>query len=323
MHPAKSVVIFTTTSGAGYGLLVWLALFGTTDAIEADALFGFIAFGLAFGLIITGLLASTFHLGHPERAWRAMSQWRSSWLSREGLAAIITFIPAGLYAASWVFLGENGSTAALIGLIGLVGALLALVTVFCTAMIYASLKTIPAWHNIWTPPAYLLFSLMTGSLIFNLLSVLWSYEVKIAAGWITLSLLVIGLIIKLVYWHSVQTAKPVSTAGSATGLGSELGELSRIQLLDPPHGTDNYLMKEMGFRIARKHAVKLRAISLMTGFVLPLVLVWLGINMSGATAVLLAGLAVLSGAVGIATERWLFFAEAKHVVQLYYGETEI
>lgn len=320
MHPAKSVILFTTASGAGYGLLVWLALFGYTGMIEADPVFGLVAFGLAFGLIVTGLLASTFHLGHPERAWRAMSQWKSSWLSREGVVAIVTFVPAGLYATSWVILGENGGEAALVGLIG---ALLAMATVFCTAMIYASLKTIPAWHNIWTPPAYLVLSLMTGSLLFNMLSVLWSYDLSLAVGWITLILLVVGLILKLTYWRAVAAAKPVSTAGTATGLGAELGHLSRVQLLDPPHGTDNYLMKEMGFRIARKHATKLRTISLIMGFVLPLVMVWSSMNAGVAVAILLATIAVVSGAIGIATERWLFFAEATHVVQLYYGETEI
>ncbi|MEM9784774.1 MAG: DmsC/YnfH family molybdoenzyme membrane anchor subunit, partial [Pseudomonadota bacterium] len=99
MHPAKSVILFTTASGAGYGLLIWLAIFSATGAIAPDRGFGLIAFTLSLGLVTGGLLSSTLHLGHPERAWRAMSQWRTSWLSREGVAALVTYAPALLFAA--------------------------------------------------------------------------------------------------------------------------------------------------------------------------------------------------------------------------------
>ena len=108
MHPAASVIFFTTASGAGYGLLFLLGLALPLGLIPADRWLGLVAMGLALGLIGLGLLSSTFHLGHPERAWRAFSQWRSSWLSREGVAAVATFLPAGLFAIGWVFL-ENTS----------------------------------------------------------------------------------------------------------------------------------------------------------------------------------------------------------------------
>ena len=88
-------------------------LFMADPAKYAPAYGGFCAFGTALGLITAGLLSSTFHLGHPERAWRAMSQWRSSWLSREGLVAILTYIPAGAFAIAWIALGLNQGAAAL------------------------------------------------------------------------------------------------------------------------------------------------------------------------------------------------------------------
>ena len=101
MHPAYSVILFTTASGAGYGLLALLGLVGISHGQASSLAFGLIAMVIALGLITVGLLSSTFHLGHPERAWRAFSQWRSSWLSREGVAAVITYVPAVLFGAVW------------------------------------------------------------------------------------------------------------------------------------------------------------------------------------------------------------------------------
>src|SRR5690348_11637720 len=106
-----------------------------------DAGFGLAALGLALAGITAGLLSSMFHLGRPERAWRAFSQWRSSWLSREGVASVATYIPAGLFGIAWVFLGV---VSPVLGILSTVGAI---VTVFCTAMIYRSLKPIQRWHN--------------------------------------------------------------------------------------------------------------------------------------------------------------------------------
>ena len=107
MHPAFSVVFFTTATGAGYGLLALLGVLGGLGFIPADFWLGLIGMGLALGLIAAGLLSSTGHLGRPERAWRAFSQWRSSWLSREGVASVATFIPAGLFGLGWVVFGRT------------------------------------------------------------------------------------------------------------------------------------------------------------------------------------------------------------------------
>ena len=85
MHPALSIIFFTTTSGVGYGLLAWIGLLAPIGALPLTRQFGAVSLLLALGCITAGLLSSTLHLGHPERAWRAISQWRSSWLSREGV----------------------------------------------------------------------------------------------------------------------------------------------------------------------------------------------------------------------------------------------
>src|SRR5262245_15139889 len=144
MHPALSVIIFTVVSGIGYGLLFLLGIGAATGWLAADRWFGVAAFGLAFAVIAAGLISSTLHLGHPERAWRALSQWRSSWLSREGIASLITYLPTLVFAAGWIAAGSNDGTW---GIFGLIVAAWAAITVYCTGMIYASIKPIQCWQN--------------------------------------------------------------------------------------------------------------------------------------------------------------------------------
>src|SRR5690349_24393588 len=140
MHPALSIILFTTASGAGYGLLFLIGLLCGTSLLPESRWFALVSFFICFALISFGLIASTFHLGHPERAWRAVSQWRSSWLSREGLLGLFTNLPGVAFAAAWWFGGPTM-------VIGLIAALCGLATVASQAMIYATLKPIRQWHN--------------------------------------------------------------------------------------------------------------------------------------------------------------------------------
>lgn len=310
MHPAFSVIFFTTASGAGYGLLALLGVLGPAGVIPAERWFGLAALALALGAVSLGLLSSTFHLGHPERAWRALTQWRSSWLSREGVAAIATYAPAGLFAIGWVFLERNDG---LWGFFGVGTAMMSAVTVGCTAMIYRSLKPIHQWHNGFVLPAYLALALVTGALWLNALLHLFGLG-HWAVTATALAATAAGWAIKAAYWWFIDTNAAISTPNTATGLRT-----GRVRLIDAPHTEDNYLLKEMGYRVARKHAAKLRLVAHGTAFALPLVL-------TAATAalppVLAAGAALLAAAsvsLGVVVERWLFFAEARHAVTLYYG----
>src|SRR5262245_35506940 len=104
MHPAYSVILFTTASGAGLGLLAWLALLALVGALPAERWLGFTGLASSFVLVAGGLLSSTMHLGRPERAWRALSQWRTSWLSREGVMVIATAGLALVLAFGWILL---------------------------------------------------------------------------------------------------------------------------------------------------------------------------------------------------------------------------
>ena len=311
MHPALSVIIFTTLSGAGYGLLFWLGLYAVTGLLPADPIFGVVAMMLALGLISIGLLSSMLHLGHPERAWRAFSQWRTSWLSREGVASVVTYIPALIFAAGWVLIGE---TSGLWGFFGLLGSVCSVVTVICTACIYRSLRPVPRWNNHWVIPNYLALSAMTGMLMLVMVSALFGDRLP-GAMVLALLTIVVALIAKLAYWHFIDAASPTSTPESATGLGP----LGKVRLLEAPHTSENYLLREMGFRVARKHAKKLRTIAIACGFAIPLLLSAIATATSGATTAACTLLATAIATVGVLTERWLFFAEAKHTVTLYYG----
>lgn len=300
MHPAKSVILFTTASGAGYGLLMlvaYLELIGAPTAAPVTVI-------PALALIVIGLLSSTLHLGHPERAWRAITQWRSSWLSREGVLALWTFAPTLLYLATKHQILPSGLSTPL----AIVMGLSALATVYCTAMIYASLKPIHAWATPLTPLAYIVLSLASGGVIVTALSG------EAGAIWaLTLAFLLAGLAVKTAYWLRLKTPAP-STPESATGLG----KLGKVHLLEGPHTEENYLLREMGFRIARKHAEKLRRIVVVLAFALPAVLI-AATYLAGLGVSALLWLALVSMAIGLLCERWLFFAEAKHTVALYYG----
>jgi DMSO reductase anchor subunit len=313
MHPAYSVILFTAASGAGYGLLSLLAIFAISGLLPATTWLGFFAIGLAVALIVGGLISSTLHLGRPERAMRALTQWRSSWLAREGVAAILAFVPIAIFGVGWVF---YNTTSGFFAAMGAASAVMALITVSCTAMIYASLKPIRQWRSALVLPGYLVYGLMTGALLLVLLSLAFNVYQPVFAG-LALALLGLGWIVKTAYWSSIDRQRPQSTLETATGLGAG----GPVRLLEMPHTEENFLMQEMGYQIARDHSARLRAITHVALFLAPIALIALiaaGFVPMG-LAVLLALVAVLSAGVGILTERWLFFAEARHSSMLYYG----
>lgn len=310
MHPAYSVILFTTASGAGYGLLALLGLVGFNHGPASSLWFGLVALVIALGLITLGLLSSTFHLGRPERAWRAFSQWRSSWLSREGVASVVTFVPALLFGALWLGFIDKPQW---IGLAGLVTAAMCAVTVFCTAKIYSTLTTIRQWHQKLTVPVYLAFALSTGSVLLMVIaSAFGRYQVFLAG--FTVVALIVTLVLKCLYWRQIDREPRDRTIEAATGL-ARAGE--KVRQWEVPHTARNFIMNEMGYAVARKHAEKLRRF-VMILLVLAILVTVLTMPAS-ALAVPLSIIAFLLAAAAAAVERWLFFAEAQHVVSLYYG----
>lgn len=302
MHPAPSIIVFTTLSGLGFGLVAFLGLgLVPPDAFLAGAV-------IAVALSAAGLFASLFHLGHPERAWRALSQWRTSWLSREGVLAIATLAVFAAYAAARVLLGLD------LWPLGLVAAPLAAVSVYATAMIYASLKAVPTWHDPLTPACYLGFAAAGGALLAALLARLAGAP-GIGLELAAVLLLTAAWSLKALWWsRAARRGFGDARPETATGLGA----IGRVRLFEAPHSAPNYLMKEMVFRVGRRHAAKLRALAILLGAVLPLAGLALSIALGGAWPPLLVALAFHYP--GLLAERWLFFAEARHTVALYYGE---
>jgi DMSO reductase anchor subunit len=307
MRPAVSVLLLTTLTGFAYGLLAWTGVYAFLGLLPTPH---FATASTLLGLVIAslGLGASALHLGRADRAWRAFSQWRSSWLSREAVGAVLTYPVAILFllALHW----DHGGIVP--RLLGAAVAIMALGTVFCTAMIYASLKPIRQWHNSHTAPDYLIYAVFSGALLFALLHAL------LVGGSASIFVIVpvtaaIALLAKRAYWRHVDAQTPLASLASAIGLPKEV----EVRPLDAPHFTENYLLREMGFTIARRHSARLRRLALGLAFAAPLfltVLAGLAVAPLPATAAALA-----CAALGLLTERWLFFAEATHVSALYYG----
>jgi DMSO reductase anchor subunit len=308
MHPALSIVFFTTASGAGFALLTLTGIAVPLGLLPSNTGFGVLTLATAGILAVAGLSSSMLHLGRPERAWRAFSQWKTSWLSREGVLSVLTFIPAAVFAIGWVIFGRVGGFS---GLCGVLAAILAVGTVYCTAMIYRSLKPIRQWHNRWVVPNYFALGLMSGLLLLDLIVRIWVRPVAMPV----LALIVIAVAwwSKERYWRFIDTVSASSTVASATGLGRR----GPVRMLEPPNTEENYLLKEMGFRIARRHRLRLRFVARIAGFAVPLLATL--VALLGLAPLLSALLAVLSATLGLVVERWLFFAEAKHTVMLYYG----
>ena len=289
MHPAPSVIIFTSLSGLGFGLLVLLGL----GLPAPTGIMAFIYFALAYALAVGGLMASTFHLGHPERAFKAFSQWKTSWLSREAWLAVAALIVMALYGAGLVFYDLA------LAPLGWLGASLSLATVYSTSMIYAQLKTIPRWNTPLTSLLFVILSIAGGGLL--------AVQIPVA-----LPLLVGAGIVQVVYW--IWGDQAFGESGTNMASATRLGDQGSVRAFEPPHTGTNYLLYEFVHVVGRKHAAKLRIISLILMIGTPVLILSMNEN------IFLILIAVLTHAAGLFVSRWLFFAQAEHVVGLYYGK---
>jgi len=303
MNPAYSVILFTTASGAGYGLLALLGLMGVRAGQPTSLLFACVTLVIALGLITVGLLSSTLHLGRPERAWRALSQWKTSWLSREGVAAVLTYPVALAFGLVWSGLVPYPQA---IAPLGMLTALFALTTVFTTGKIYATLTTIRAWNQPLTVPVYLFFALASGGALYLAITALFGKDPDTVASVAGFALLMLALL-KFRYWKAIDEAPRDRTMGDATGLGAT------VRQWEVPHTSKNFIQREMGFVVARRHAKRLRGL-----FFILLAIVGL-LELAAIAAPAFALPAALILLVGAWVERWLFFAEGEHVVTLFYG----
>ena len=308
MHPAFSVIFFTVASGAGFGLfsLLFIAdVFKLGGGFSREQLV--IGGIFALGLIVFGLLSSTLHLANPKNAWRAFNRFRTSWLSREGVFAVVFMPLALIYLVSIWFDAPTWLRDAS----GFLAAILAWITVFSTGMIYACLKTIRQWNTPLVPANYLALGYASGSLLLLLGAVVSGLE---TLPYIAMSALIMSIaaVLKAIYYFWIGSPGLSPTINTATGLTR-----AKVKLFDTGHTHGTFLTQEFGFQMARQKAGLLKVVVFVLGFGLPgLMLVWVFNQQGGQTAALIAAVAGLAGA---AVERWLFFAEARHVVNLYHG----
>ena len=266
MHPAFSVIFFTVASGAGFGLISLLFIadfFKLGGGFNSDQL---IAGGLiAMGLVVFGLLSSTFHLANPKNAWRAFSRFRTSWLSREGVFAVVFMPLALIYLGSIMF----DAPLWLREISGFLTAVMAWITVFSTGMIYACLKTIRQWNTPLVPANYLALGYASGSLLLLLGAVVAGLD---TTPYIAMSALIMAIaaVLKAIYYFWIRSPGLSPTINTATGLTR-----AKVKLLDTGHTHGTFLTQEFGFQIARQKAGLLKAVVFVLGFALPgLMLVW-------------------------------------------------
>jgi DMSO reductase anchor subunit len=264
---------------------------------------------MALVLVAAGLMSSTLHLANPKNVWRAVTRVRTSWLSREGVLALI-FFPV---AFAWLAAGYFGVSAGLQTTAGIAALLLAWATLFSTGMIYACLKTIPRWNNRLVPAAYMANGHLSGALI---LLALAAADRKPTGLYVVLVLvfLVLAAAVKGAYFRKFRPA-----ATGAHSLSAAVGmTAASAKLLDAGHTHGTFLTEEFVFRLGRERANQLRLMFVALSLCLPALVVGFGMRMPAVLAV--AAVACLAGLV---IERWLFFAEAQHVVRLFHGQRTV
>jgi DMSO reductase anchor subunit len=263
---------------------------------------------IALLLITAGLLSSVGHLANPKNAWRAFFRFKTSWLSREGVFAVI-FYPVAILYLIGVWLNDAGPNG-LVTLFGLLGIVIALATVFSTGMIYGCLKTIRQWNTALTPANYILLGLATGSVLLSMVLAFNGKDVTTMAGMAAV-LLVLAAVTKGIYYFWMETVTG-PTINTATGFTR-----AQVRLLDTGHTAGTFLTDEFGYQANIGLLAILKVVVFACGFTVPLLLmIAIASGFGGSLLAIIAALFVL---LGVGVERWLFFAEARHVVNLYHG----
>ncbi|ABM62698.1 dimethyl sulfoxide reductase anchor subunit family protein [Halorhodospira halophila] len=312
MHPAWSVVFFTVLSGTGYG---FMALFALTDVFALGGPVGqqelLAAVAIAAVLITVGLMSSAGHLANPRNAWRSFARFRTSWLSREAVLAVLFYPVALFYVGPYFLLGleHNAVTVFFAGLT----AVLALATVAATGMIYACVRAIREWSQGLTPVNYLLIGLGLGAAVLAAVRGFFGADPAPAAA-MGVGLLG-GAAVTKTAWYLWNRRPGSSSKSTALGLSS-----GPVRLVDGGHTAGNFLTWEFQYPLPEGRAQFYRGVALVVTFALPIAA--LSAVALGA-GVLWAYVAAAVAVLGALIERWLVFAEARHTVRLYYHEARL
>ena len=308
MHPGFSLIFLTTLIGAGQGL--YLGLYAAELATLAQAIVppdrGFWVGGSLLSLAFTGLgaVASLFHLGHPERAWRAMAMWRTSWLSREGIAVLAFMGCVFAYGLAHWF-GWRASAA-----IGALGALLCVALFVCTGMIYACVRFLQEWASPLTVANYLLLGCASGLTLASAFAAFTAGALAPGYAVAAIAFTLLGLATRSASLVRNARIKRKSTLQSATGIHHPRIVQKSMGFTGGSYNTREFFHRRS---VALLRSVKWAFLAL--AFAVPIALLGLGL-WQGSTALL--GLAFVVQYTGLIAERWFFFAQANHPQNLYY-----
>ncbi len=321
MQPAFSVIFLTTLIGMGQGLFLAIytrQVYSVLNVVEASSTGEFYSLGsaLALCLLILGLIASIFHLGRPERAWRAASMWRTSWLSREVIVLPtvmgLVFLYGLVHFMGWnVVLMTFGSIP--IDLSMIIGALttLAVFSLYiATGMIYACLKFLQEWHSPLTVINYLLLGSVSG---FTLATLLASYQqpelVSFFSGW-SIVLLVLAFIFRGASLIRNKRLRPKSTVQTAIGVRHNQIKQKSMGFMGGAMNTRDFFHGKTKFFLK---SIKLLFIIMV--FIVPMAILILALFKPSFMVLVVACASMF---IGLLAERWYFFAEGNHPQNIYY-----
>ncbi len=308
MNPSLAVIFLTLFSGAGFGLMATVAVVNDF-AIDGglSPLRTAILVALALLLVTMGMVSSTAHLANPKNAWRAFTRWRTSWLAREGVFAVL-FYPVAIAYLGWVFFTNTDRDGVALAL-GNAAALIGLITIFCQGMIYACLRTIRQWHTPLVPANFYALGLALGMTVLATSRVLARGHDLVLVSTAS-ALLVAAAVMKAIYYFWIG-APSGTTLQTATGFTR-----GRVRLLDQGHTFGTFLTHEFSNSISPVRARYFKIGVYLLGFLAPIAILLLATRTPIGLTVLLAPVLAF---IGIGLERYLFFVEAQHVVNLYHG----
>ena len=322
MHPAFSVIFLTTLIGAAQGL--FLALFTGQMFThfklmpeQSDPRFYVIGSVLSVILLGLGLFASLFHLGHPERAWRAASQWRTSWLSREVIVLPAVIGSVAVYGAAHHFNltyslfetpGGTGIDATI--LVGLVTTVLTYALFVCTGMIYACMKFLQEWHSPLTVVNFILLGTSSGFVLAALLSAWLGTELTDFYVTWAITFTVLAFFFRLASVMRNKRITPKSDLRSALGVRHP-----KIVQITQGFLGGSFNTREYFHGASDVFVRNIKYIFFTLVFFVPLILLFVSLNQSGYRLLLIV---MLIQYVGLIAERWYFFADANHPQNLYY-----
>ncbi len=299
--------------GMAQGAIVSLAVLNSGPDQLPSELLNVYVFPIILTLLIGGLVASTFHLGHPERAWRAVMMWRTSWLSREVLI-LPAFIALTVlaYYFSWEARVPNW--------LWLVLSIAALLLWICTAMIYQCIRFIQEWAHPATMANFIVLGLSSGWFLLMTLLCLWSIvhpqqalvtatNIPGVAGF-TAFLILLSLTLKLWIWKRNRRLKPKSNLQSATGIKTGFVRQISMGMMGGSFNTREFFHQQSVFFVAN-----IRKIAFFGTYLVPVLLLTIAVSNADLSWLMIA---FVVHCAGLIAERWLFFAEANHPQNLYY-----